>query len=70
MKRLFERFYRAVSEGGKPPIPYREIRRVAAIMDRIFECCQDEDDSRMQPAAEPIRMSRPQPSQVLLAARA
>ena len=40
MNRLFGLFYRAVTEGGDPPIPYTEIRRVTALMDAIFECCQ------------------------------
>jgi predicted dehydrogenase len=39
MNRLFRLFYRAVREGGEPPIPYREIQRVTAIMDTIFGAC-------------------------------
>src|SRR5205823_13891343 len=40
MNRLFGLFYRAALDGGPPPIPYREIRRVTSIMDVIFETCQ------------------------------
>jgi predicted dehydrogenase len=40
MNRLFTRFYEAIGEGGEPPIPYAEIRRVTALMDQIFECCR------------------------------
>jgi predicted dehydrogenase len=40
MNRLFQLFYRAVAEGGPPPIPYGEIRRVTAIMDAIFAACR------------------------------
>jgi predicted dehydrogenase len=43
MNRLFTLFYRAVQEGGEPPIPYQEIRRVTAIMDEIFRCCRRSD---------------------------
>jgi predicted dehydrogenase len=42
MRTLFEAFYRAILEGGEPPIPYREIRRVTALMDAIFEHCRAE----------------------------
>jgi predicted dehydrogenase len=41
MRTLFEAFYQAVGEGGPPPIPYHEIRRVTALMDEIFEQCRD-----------------------------
>jgi hypothetical protein len=40
MNQLFTRFYRAIAEGGEPPVPYREIRRVTALMDQIFESCR------------------------------
>jgi predicted dehydrogenase len=40
MKQLFEAFYRAILDGREPPIPYGEILRVTAIMDKIFQCCQ------------------------------
>jgi predicted dehydrogenase len=40
MNTLFRLFYQAVTEGGNPPIPYAEIRRVTAIMDAIFEGCR------------------------------
>jgi predicted dehydrogenase len=40
MKSLFERYYRAIREGGPSPIPPGEIRRVTAIMDDIFRHCR------------------------------
>jgi predicted dehydrogenase len=40
MNRLFRLFYRAVAEGGPPPIPYAEIRRVTAILDAVFADCR------------------------------
>jgi predicted dehydrogenase len=40
MNRLFGLFYRAALDGGPPPIPYPEIRRVTAIMDAIFDECR------------------------------
>jgi predicted dehydrogenase len=51
MRRLFEAFYTAISGGGEPPIPYREIRRVTSLMDQIFSCCRDgaEDAHRSPP---------------------
>jgi predicted dehydrogenase len=36
MKYLIEAFYRSISEGTPPPIPYREILLTARIMDSIF----------------------------------
>jgi predicted dehydrogenase len=42
MNRLFTLFYQAVQEGGEPPIPYAEIHRTTAIMDRIFDACRSE----------------------------
>lgn len=39
MNRLFTLFYKAIREGGEVPTPPREIRRLTAIMDRIFENC-------------------------------
>lgn len=36
MRALFGAFYRAILEGGAPPIPYEEIRRVTALLDQIF----------------------------------
>jgi predicted dehydrogenase len=36
MKYLIESFYRSISEGTPPPIPYREILLTARIMDAIF----------------------------------
>jgi predicted dehydrogenase len=39
MRRLFELFYLACGDGGEPPIPYAEIRRVTVLMDRIFRTC-------------------------------
>jgi predicted dehydrogenase len=40
MDRLFTEFYRSVREGGEPPIPYAEIRRVTEFIDRIFSGCR------------------------------
>lgn len=40
LNRLFTLFYQAILEGGEPPIPYAEIRRVTAIMDEIFRACR------------------------------
>jgi predicted dehydrogenase len=37
MKYLIESFYRSITEGAPPPIPYREIVLTARIMDDIFE---------------------------------
>jgi predicted dehydrogenase len=37
MKKLMELFYRAIREGGPDPIPYPEIRRIARMMDAIFD---------------------------------
>jgi hypothetical protein len=45
MRSLFEAFYRAILEGGGPPIPYGEIYRVTAIMDEIFACCRHQEES-------------------------
>jgi predicted dehydrogenase len=42
MNRLFRLFYRAAAEGGEPPIPYADVRRVTAVMDAIFESCRQE----------------------------
>jgi predicted dehydrogenase len=47
MNRLFTLFYRAILQRGQPPIPYAEIRRVTAIMDQIFHCCQAEHDQHV-----------------------
>jgi predicted dehydrogenase len=51
MRRLFSRFYEAILEGGEPPIPYGEIRRVTAMMDDIFESCRAEADREAVPVA-------------------
>src|SRR5262249_31180232 len=40
MNRLFRLFYKAILEGGEPPVPYREVRRVTGLMDEIFDCCE------------------------------
>jgi predicted dehydrogenase len=40
LNNLLARFYRAIREGGEPPIPYGEIVRVTAIMDEIFASCR------------------------------
>jgi predicted dehydrogenase len=37
MKFLIESFYRSIIDGSREPIPYREIRLTARIMDKIFE---------------------------------
>jgi predicted dehydrogenase len=37
MKYLIESFYRSITDGAPVPIPYREIVRVATIMDAIFD---------------------------------
>ena len=37
MHHLIESFYRSITDGTPPPIPYREILLTATIMDRIFE---------------------------------
>jgi predicted dehydrogenase len=42
MHRLFTLFYQAILQGGEPPIPYQDIRRVTAVMDQIFACCREE----------------------------
>jgi predicted dehydrogenase len=36
MNRLFSMFYESIARGGPPPIPYRDILRIAAIMDEVF----------------------------------
>jgi predicted dehydrogenase len=36
MNRLFTMFYESITRGGPPPIPYRDILRIAAMMDEIF----------------------------------
>jgi predicted dehydrogenase len=36
LKELAERFYQSIRTGGAPPIPYREIRLTARLMDEIF----------------------------------
>jgi len=57
MKYLIESFYRSITEGAPPPIPYREILLTARIMDEIFgqirkTIGQDGDPS---PAAEGVK---------------
>jgi predicted dehydrogenase len=51
MNFLFREFYRAIVENGKPPIPYREVRRVTAIMDTIFEKCRSADEKGVTPSS-------------------
>jgi predicted dehydrogenase len=51
MGRLFDQFYRAAAANGDPPIPYREILRVTAIMDQIFEACHVEASAHVRPLA-------------------
>jgi predicted dehydrogenase len=41
MHRLIGLFHEAILEGKEPPIAYAEIRRVTALMDRIFRICKD-----------------------------
>jgi predicted dehydrogenase len=36
MNRLFTMFYESITGDGPPPIPYRDILRIAAMMDEIF----------------------------------
>ena len=36
MNRLFAMFYESIVTGGPPPIPYRDILRISAIMDEVF----------------------------------
>lgn len=36
MNRLFAMFYESIATGGPPPIPYRDILRISAIMDEVF----------------------------------
>ena len=36
MNRLFAMFYASIVDGGPPPIPYRDILRIAAMIDAIF----------------------------------
>jgi predicted dehydrogenase len=48
MHRLFGLFYQAIREGGEPPIPYAEIRRVTAIMDDIFRVCREGAGGKME----------------------
>jgi hypothetical protein len=42
MNRLFTLFYRSILGEGDTPIPPAEIRRVTALMDRIFDACRAE----------------------------
>jgi predicted dehydrogenase len=53
MQRLFDLFYQAIRKGGEPPIAYAEIRRVTALMDQIFECCQESGHD--QSSKRPVR---------------
>jgi predicted dehydrogenase len=36
MNRLFAMFYESIQSGGPPPIPYRDILRISAMMDEIW----------------------------------
>lgn len=47
MKCLFEKFYKAIVNGNAPPVPYSEIVRVTAIMDRVIQECKTEQSSRV-----------------------
>jgi predicted dehydrogenase len=47
MKFLIESFYRSISEGTPPPIPYREILLTARIMDAIFAQLHAKDSREM-----------------------
>ncbi len=49
LSELFRRFYSAILEGGTPPIPYRDILRVAAMLDDIFEQLAAHDDDGATP---------------------
>jgi predicted dehydrogenase len=44
LNRLIAAFYRAIREDGEPPIPYREIHRVTALMDEIFRKCREAEE--------------------------
>lgn len=37
MNRLFAMFYESIFTGAPPPIPYRDILRISAIMDEVFQ---------------------------------
>jgi len=61
MNRLFTLFYRSIREGMPPPIPHREIRRVTALLDEIFQHCQKDAEAR---ASADISETRPDVLQV------
>jgi hypothetical protein len=44
MNQLFRRFYQGILEGTEGPIPPGEIRRVTALMDKIFCACDSSHD--------------------------
>lgn len=50
MRKLMERFYRAIREGGPDPIPHDEILRTARIMDAIFAQMPKPLDERLSQA--------------------
>jgi len=41
MRNLLRLFYTAILKGHAPPIPYRQIRRVSALIDAVFGACQE-----------------------------
>jgi predicted dehydrogenase len=53
MRRLFQAFYQAILEGGPPPIRYREVYRVTAIMDEIFRHCRGEAEAEVGATGHP-----------------
>lgn len=57
MKFLIESFYRSIMDGTPEPIPHREIRLTAMIMDKIFEQLEEQsfvtpDESRLTKVLE------------------
>jgi hypothetical protein len=48
LRELSRRFYTAIQSGGDPPIPYTEIRRVAGLIDEIFEQCRVRDGAEQE----------------------
>jgi predicted dehydrogenase len=51
MNRLFRDFYQSILDGGQPPIPHQEIRRVTRILDEIIEK-KNADELRYQLVAD------------------
>jgi predicted dehydrogenase len=49
MRGLMAAFYAAIQSGSPPPIAYAEMRRVARLMDAVFEQCRDREAARGRP---------------------